>query len=249
MLMMSKKFSRVVACMTTCTFGALSINCSSETAEETVMLKFTSPDGSTEVLEGTRAQVIEPLIDLAQYTADGVRTTDAAALLSARRSEFHSPSGAILVLVTAPDGALIVSEQESTVSSPYRVTWSADYLTLRIETPDGVGQVELEDVALADRPRVLGSLAASSLAMGDMTLIYGEKADFAAPIVIIVGIIFGSWLACITLGTGACAFHAWLNCQHGVKWSSMNCGVGGNPDGNWSGVGSCSFECNPPPGS
>jgi hypothetical protein len=247
MLTLDKRFPRIVACVTTCTFGALSINCASETAEQTVAIKFTAPDGSDELLEGTRAQVIEPLIDVAEYTADGVRTTDAAALLSARRSEFRSASGAILVIVRAPDGALVVSDDESTVSSLLRVWWSTDNWSLQIETPEGVGLVELDRIESADRTRVLGSLAATALAMGDTTLIYGERADFVAPIVIVVGIVFGSWLACITLGTAACALHAWLNCPHGVKWSSMHCAVGQNPDGSWGSL--CHFECNPPPGS
>lgn len=254
MLNINSTITKGIAFATACMFGAATISCTVPDDPTTGQprISVTTPAGDVQSMTGTWDEVVGPFTaDLVTYVADGLATTDPAQLLQAARSVFNHPDGRVLIIVRDAHGSLSVSDKSS-VASPFVISWTSDLDVIIVETPSGPAQIQLERVPVKDRARVVGSMAATTLALGETTFIHGLNADKVAPWVIAIGIVFGSWLACVTLGTAICGTSCALQCWWGggsVASSSMNCGVNitwgtGTTAG---GIGNCTCTCNPPP--
>lgn len=255
MLDLKKSFSKAVAAVTACAFGVMSLNCTaSDPTPEKMSVKVTAPDGASQVEVGDWEKIVAPLtVDLAAYEADGVKTVDPAALLTAQRSVFTSPEGGQLVIVRTADGGLVVDNTVSKIVSPFEISVSADLSEMTIVTPDGPGSIVLDGVPAADRARMMGTFAATTLSLADGRYVHGPlRADYAGPAApIIVGIVFGSWLLCVTGGVWICNSTCTDACKpNGVQSATMNCGINITPgSGGGGALGQCTCVCNPPPES
>jgi hypothetical protein len=250
MLDLKRTSSKAVAAVTACAFGVMTINCTAtEPAPDRIAVTVTAPDGTKHVEEGDWEKMVQPLtVDFAGYEADGVKTKDPAALLTAERAVFTSPQGGTLVIVRTHDDKLAVDSVLSSLDTPIEVSWSDDLSSMTIDTPDGPARVELAGVPEADRARMLASLAASALASDARYLYGGVSAEYAHPVVIIFGIVFASWTLCVTIGVWICSSNCASACgANGVLSSTMNCGVNITPGTGGGALGTCTCNCNPPP--
>jgi hypothetical protein len=246
-----KRITRLVSLSTLLTFSVLTMNCSTSSApaDETAGIRVTDTDGKVQEQQGRYQEMVEPLLKIHEFTADGVVSADPGVLLTAQQSIFSGKNGAKLVLKRDASG-LSVDTAQSTIQSPFTINWNADYTRIEVTTPGGVVLVEPFGVKAGDAQKLAGALALNVLSLGDQDFLHGADGagvPYVAPVVLIFGIVFGSWALCVTLGVGACATMCYFNCKYGVQSSSMNCGVNITPGTGGSALGSCTCNCLPPP--
>jgi hypothetical protein len=238
---MLTKTTRLAATGTLFFFTMMCVHCNNSGAGD-ALIRVTAPGKQAEQVKGGYDQVVGPLLaDLPQFLADGTSTVDPAAILEATESIFAAASGTTLVLRREGASLRVAGSNDS----PFEVSWSEDLSTMQVTTPDGLATIELVNVKAEDRHKAVARLALSVLSLGQQPL---ETTDadppYVAPIVIIVAIVFGTWVACVTLGTLACAAACAYKCSAtGVMRSSMNCTV---PDANNGYL--CTCDCWPPSG-
>jgi hypothetical protein len=113
-----------------------------------------------------------------------------------------------------------------------------------VSSTEGSASLDLSEVANADRKRFAASLAGTILAGGERAFFSDAPESAFHPVVVVVAILFGSWLLCITAGTLACAGAAAIGCGWGrVDESTMYCTGGRDESGNWKAF--CHYKCKP----
>jgi hypothetical protein len=225
-----RPWSAAVAAMTAAIFTAACIDAPPPDAEAParadVELWVTAPQLAPQQHVMTHREAAATLLrDVASFDADGRATTDPAALLGARTAVVHGRAGDVTI-TGGPDGLRVAGGLAGAPAMHVRADVAAGRLD--VIARGGVTSVEVVGVDGAARARALGTLALQLLVPGDPSVLHGDGAEYGAVgvVVIVIGIVFASWVACVTLGSYLCGQACANTCANsgGVKSYKMICG-------------------------
>jgi len=200
---------------------------------------------------GAVLQTLTPTVDellanvdtLPVFEADGVATTDAAAVLHANLVSLPTRDGKHLVL--RREGDRLVRELHGDAAVPIMaVEWNDDLDHMVFHSANSNVALDFTGLSPAQAEQFVGYSAVAALDG------YREAIDGArvAPVVIIVGLAVVGYLGCITLGSYMCERAANTACGAGnVDDYKTICGAGYDVEGKFQLGYNCSIKCKPAP--